>query len=188
MGFWDLINSTTDALKRNAPDPTPVKDACVSSYNYSWTAVTKIDNTVRVNGVQMLKQHLPDDEGRAKIGRIGSKFAVNAADHAWREGLKCVPGGNAVSKIVSRTLEDEKAFQAKMGRRERESSGFGKTLEQPETLKRDVELGSGNALLDSNANKKPEDLIGIFIMKESISRQILGDLMVPEIRRGKNQK
>ncbi|KAA8523839.1 hypothetical protein F0562_010262 [Nyssa sinensis] len=188
MGIWDFINPTTDALKRNAPDLTPVKDACLSSYSYSRTAVTKVNNAVMDKFIHGLNQHLPDDEGRDKIGRFSKNLAKNAADYAWHEGLKCVPGGDAIHKIVSRTVRDEMAFQAKMGTPEKESSGFGKTFEQAEIRKCNVELGSGNAVLDSNANKKPEDLIRIFMMKEYIGNQILCDLIIREGRRGTNWK
>lgn len=120
MGVWDLINSATDKLKQNAPDLTPVKDACWTSYGYSCTAVSKINknaphltpvksvcgtfydyscvavskihNAVRVDGLRNLYGYWPDDETRAKIGLFTTKFTQNAADYAIHEGIKSIPG------------------------------------------------------------------------------------------------
>ncbi|CAL5390665.1 unnamed protein product [Camellia sinensis] len=47
----------------------------------------KIDNAVRVGVVERVNHYLPDEEGKAKIGR----FAKNAAVYACHEGLKCLP-------------------------------------------------------------------------------------------------
>ena len=62
MGFWDLINSTTEAVKRNAPAPAAVIDACKASYGYSSAVVGNIDNAVRVNGMQALNDYMPSKE------------------------------------------------------------------------------------------------------------------------------
>ncbi|KAK3010941.1 hypothetical protein RJ639_011837 [Escallonia herrerae] len=113
MGLWDYINSTTESVKQNAPDLTSVKDACRASYSYSQAAVAKIDNTVRVNGFEKVGTYLSDAENRAKVGRFAKKFTENAADYAFHEGVKSIPGGTAVSKIASKTLKDMNAEDRK---------------------------------------------------------------------------
>ncbi|KAL2496077.1 uncharacterized protein Fot_39834 [Forsythia ovata] len=103
MGIRDFFNSTTE---QNAPNITPVKNACRTSYYYGSAAFIKIDNAVRVNGLQRLKQWLPYDETKSKIGTFAAKFAKNAALYALDEGCKMVPGGAAVSNIVSKIIKD----------------------------------------------------------------------------------
>ncbi|CAK9160198.1 unnamed protein product [Ilex paraguariensis] len=66
MGIWDFINSTTDILKRNAPD-------------------------LSVNGRQRVNQYMPNDEARAKIALFVTKLAKNAADYAVKEGVNSIP-------------------------------------------------------------------------------------------------
>ncbi|GMP52838.1 hypothetical protein CsSME_00018513 [Camellia sinensis var. sinensis] len=88
MGMWDLIiNSSSAAVKRNAPDLSFLREACRNTYGYSWIAVSKIDGAVRVGFVERVNHYLPDEEGKAKIGR----FAKKAAVYACHEGLKCLP-------------------------------------------------------------------------------------------------
>ncbi|KAK9269446.1 hypothetical protein L1049_001220 [Liquidambar formosana] len=199
MGVWDYIYSTTDTLKRNSPDLTAVKGACWSSYDYSRSAVSKIDDVVRVNGIQKLNQCVRDDEVRSKIGRVATNVAKNAAVYAWRDGLKCVPGGGFIDYVVSRSFRDYsksddhkeeiKALQATVGRLEKEVSGCKKLIEQAEIVKCDVELESRNALhLDSNVNRKPEDAIRIFMMKEFMGTHLLDDLIVPGVETRKNPR
>ena len=106
MGFWDLINSTTEALKRNAPAPTAVIDACKASYGYSSAVVGNIDKAVRVNRMRALNDYMPSEETRSMIGLFASKFAQNAARHALRE---LIPGGKTVAKIISETMNDVKS-------------------------------------------------------------------------------
>ncbi|CAA2969602.1 Hypothetical predicted protein [Olea europaea subsp. europaea] len=105
MGIWDIINSSTEAVKRNAPD-FALLHSCRTSFRYGSAACSKIDNTVRVNGLQRLKQWLPDDEAKSKIGVFAVKFAKNAGLYALHEGYKSVPGGAAVSNIVSKTIKE----------------------------------------------------------------------------------
>ncbi|KAM3355851.1 hypothetical protein P3S68_022565 [Capsicum galapagoense] len=105
MGIWDFITSGTETVKRNAPDiATPVKNVCKSSYNYSAAAVRKIDDVVRVNGLQKLGQYIymPDEEGRVKIVNFSTKFVKNASVYAVKEAANIfVPGGRAVTQIYS---------------------------------------------------------------------------------------
>ena len=92
MGIWDFINSTTETVKRKAPDLTPVKGACSASYGYCSDAFSKIDNAVRVQGPQKLNEYIPDERGRAQITLFASKFAQNTAQYAFKEAYKLVPG------------------------------------------------------------------------------------------------
>ncbi|CAL5393313.1 unnamed protein product [Camellia sinensis] len=88
MGMWDLIiNSSSAAVTRNPPDLSFLREACRSTYGYSWSAVSKIDDAVRMGVVERVNHYLPDEEAKAKIGR----FAKNAAVYACHEGLKCLP-------------------------------------------------------------------------------------------------
>ena len=88
MGIWDYISSTSDSVKRNSPDLTAVKGWCSSSYGHSWTAVAKIDNSVRMK----LNQSMPDEEAQSKMSQFATNFAKNATVHACHEGLKIIPG------------------------------------------------------------------------------------------------
>ncbi|XP_059661552.1 uncharacterized protein LOC132307730 [Cornus florida] len=106
MGIMDFLNSTTDNLKKKAPNPTPVKDSWWrSSYNYGRTAV----NGVRDKGVN---KYYPDDETRAKIVRIGTKIGLNAVNYGLEETLKIIPGRKAFDKIVLPAIRDEMALRA----------------------------------------------------------------------------
>ncbi|KAK4373993.1 hypothetical protein RND71_004670 [Anisodus tanguticus] len=110
MGIWDFINSGKETVKQYTPDlATPVKNVCKTSYYYSTTTVKKIDNVVRVNGLQKLGQYIymPDEEGQAKIANFSTKFVKNASVYAVKEAANIfIPGGRAVSKIYSETVRE----------------------------------------------------------------------------------
>ncbi|XP_059661554.1 uncharacterized protein LOC132307731 isoform X2 [Cornus florida] len=184
MGVSDFMYSSTDYLKRNAPDLTPVKDACRSSYGYGCTAV----NAVRCN-VDTVIKYYPDGEAQAKFVRIGTKIVQNAALYGFEEYLKCVPGRIAFDKIVMPAIRDEMAPPAnKKNTAEKESGGCRKSLEPPKIVKEDKDLASENApRRDSSENKKPEDVIPIFI-NGSVGRNTFDDLIVPVTGRGKKQQ
>ncbi|KAL2476141.1 Uncharacterized protein Adt_36877 [Abeliophyllum distichum] len=211
MGIRDFFNSTTETVKRNTPDVTPVKNACRTSYNYGSAALTKIDNVVRVNGLQMLNQWLPDDETKSKIGTFAAKLATNAGLYALQEGYKLVPGGVAVSNIVSMTIKEvkhetsndiPKLLEERVGTPGKQFTGATKLVDRAEmqlgSLDRvnvpgarklvdraEMQLGSLDRInVDSIDNQKPEDVIRIFMMKEFFA-SFFEDLMVPKMRRGK---
>lgn len=182
-------------MKRNAPDLTIVKDAYRSSYSYSCSSVSKIGDVFRVNGIPRpnLNQYLPDDEVQAKIGVI----AKNAAYYACQEGIKCVSGGALVERIVSKSFRDYsepkdykgkiKSLEATVGKLEKEISDIRKLHEQAEICKRAVDLESRNARpLGSYVNKKPEEVIRIFMAKEFMGTHFLDDLIVPGVGYRKN--
>ncbi|TXG67127.1 hypothetical protein EZV62_008402 [Acer yangbiense] len=109
MGIWDYTSSTTDSIKRNAPDLTSVKGFCWSSYDKSRAAVTIIHNAVRVNTVDKLYPYLPDVETRSDIA---TNLAKKTATVAVREGVKLVSiqsngllivGGSIVYNVVSQS-------------------------------------------------------------------------------------
>ncbi|XP_010268817.1 PREDICTED: uncharacterized protein LOC104605668 [Nelumbo nucifera] len=103
MGFWDTVYLVTGKIKRNGPDLTPATNACRTSYDAASATVQKIDKTVRVEGVQKLKDNLSDSEGREKIGRSLMNLAESPAGE---EASKLVPGGPLIYKIW-RWFKDE---------------------------------------------------------------------------------
>ena len=88
MGIWDYISGTTDSLKRNAPDLTPVKNWCSNSYGYSKAAVNNVSGTVKTNASKVMNHYWPNEETRSKIG----PFASSVAKYSAEEGIKFVPG------------------------------------------------------------------------------------------------
>ncbi|KAL0301139.1 UNVERIFIED_CONTAM: hypothetical protein Sradi_6390700 [Sesamum radiatum] len=112
MRIWEFIGSTAEVVKRNTPDGTLLKSACRTSYSYDAAAFTKIDQAVRINA---LGQWMPDDETKSKIGLFTAEFAKNAGLYAVQEGYKLIPGEVAVSKIVTKTLNDVKHENLKEG-------------------------------------------------------------------------
>ncbi|KAL5737925.1 hypothetical protein ACOSP7_030686 [Xanthoceras sorbifolium] len=152
MGIWDHISSKTDSIKRNAPHLTSsVKDLCQNSYDHSRVAVNKIHDTVKVNAVEKLLPHLPDEETRSKIA---ADLAKNSARFAFREGLKFLPGGSMVYNIVSQShsisgnkiskehSEELKDLKDKVRRLEEEVSDCKKSVEQTELPKPTTKLQS----------------------------------------------
>lgn len=81
-----------DEVKVLVPDLSTVKRAGVAAYNRTSAAVTKIDQVVRVDGIQKLHQYLPDGETRAQIGLFATTLAQNTAKYAVYEGFKHIPG------------------------------------------------------------------------------------------------
>ncbi|KAL5840069.1 hypothetical protein ACOSQ4_012677 [Xanthoceras sorbifolium] len=152
MGIWDHISSKTDSIKRNAPHLTSsVKDLCQNSYDHSRVAVNKIHDTVKVNAVEKLLPHLPDEETRSKIA---ADLAKNSARFAFREGLKFLPGGSMVYNIVSQShsvsgnkiskehSEELKDLKDKVRRLEEEASDCKKSVERTELPKPTTKLQS----------------------------------------------
>lgn len=52
----------------------------------------KIDQAVRVDGVNSICQMMPDDQTKSIIYCYTTKFAENAAIYALHEGYKFIPG------------------------------------------------------------------------------------------------
>ncbi|KAG6689404.1 hypothetical protein I3842_11G173300 [Carya illinoinensis] len=92
MGMWDYFYSTSDFLKRNAPDQTTVKGWCSSSYGIGSAAVNKIDKAVRIDAPHKVKQCMTNEEARSRIGQAATYIAKEAAYYGFHEGLKTLPG------------------------------------------------------------------------------------------------
>ncbi|KAG2682005.1 hypothetical protein I3843_11G171300 [Carya illinoinensis] len=101
MGMWDYFYSTSDFLKRNAPDQPTVKGWCSSSYGIGSAAVNKIDKAVRIDAPHKVKQCMTNEEARSRIGQAATYIAKEAACYGFHEGLKTLPGGAPVSNLSS---------------------------------------------------------------------------------------
>ncbi|PON96539.1 hypothetical protein TorRG33x02_078120 [Trema orientale] len=196
MGIWDYISGTTESLKRNAPDLTPVKTWCSSSYGYSKSAVSNIGGSVKVNADKVLKQYWPGEETRSKIG----PFATSIAKYSAEESLKIyIPGGvwalrvfkkacNDAKKSGERRVDHVKGLEAKVGLLEKEVDELKKLAEKMETNNKQTSSSSSSSSMDLKTtstsaavavveNQKPEDVIRVFMMKEFIGSQLWNDLM-----------
>ncbi|XP_075076808.1 uncharacterized protein LOC107773312 [Nicotiana tabacum] len=156
MGIWDFINSGKETLKGYTPDP--VKKVYNTTYYYSVVAVRKIDDVIRVNGIQKLDQYIPDDEGRAKIVSFSTKFIKNASVFAVKEAAN---SGKAVTKIYFDTVRE---METKCQKKQDESSL--RLLDGAEMLEsRELKLGSENRVeVDSFAYQTPEYVLRVFMM------------------------
>uniref|UniRef100_A0A7N2N8V3 Uncharacterized protein n=1 Tax=Quercus lobata TaxID=97700 RepID=A0A7N2N8V3_QUELO len=164
MGIWDYISSTSNSAIQNAPDLTAVKGWCSSSYGYSRAAVAKVDDAVRTKVIQSMQ----DEEARSKIG--GWSF-YKIVLQSLRNEIKS--GGNEV---------ETKALQAKISKMEEEIKECKKLIGRAEIHKPFVDFKPENiSSFKSNVDIKPEDVIRVFMMKESIGRQFLDDLIVPTV-------
>eukprot|EP00262_Sarcandra_glabra_P007399 TRINITY_DN20176_c0_g1_i1.p1 TRINITY_DN20176_c0_g1~~TRINITY_DN20176_c0_g1_i1.p1 ORF type:complete len:203 (+),score=28.41 TRINITY_DN20176_c0_g1_i1:142-750(+) len=196
MGFWDVWYSTTNKLKINGPDlRTPVTNVCRRSYDLTWAAVSKVDDVVRINGAQKLKEHLPDSEGQEKIGRILKKIGKYAADAAVNESLKGVTGGVQIYKIVRDGLKDQpgshtvhdskkelKEMQQKIEKMQEELNNISSHNKILLERVKGLEPPTTNSFhMDSRVVQKPEEVISLFMMKGFKGGNILDALIVPKI-------
>ncbi|KAK6132633.1 hypothetical protein DH2020_033622 [Rehmannia glutinosa] len=199
MGIWEFMGSTAETVKRNAPDTTPLKNACKYSYTYGSAAFTQIDQAVRINGLYKVGQWMPDDETKSKIGIYTTKFAQNAGHYAIQEGYKLIPGGVAFSNILTKTLNDVKHENVKLekldvsgdrvGAPKKHYSGGRKFIDGPEMRGRGgVGAVSGDIGVGWERDKNPEDVIRVFMMKEFFGTRFFDDLVVHELARGKGKK
>nr|XP_016440400.1 PREDICTED: uncharacterized protein LOC107766169 [Nicotiana tabacum] len=202
MGIWDFINSGKETVKGYTPDP--VKKVYNTTYYYSDAAVRKIDDIVRVNGIQKLGQYIPDDEGRAKIVSFSTKFVKNASFFAVKEAANIfIPGGKAVTKIYSDTVremetecqkkQDKSCIKENIGTNSSTSttvrSDALRLLDGEKMLEsRELKLGSENRVeADSFAHQTPEDVLRVFMMKEFMGTRYLDNLLVPDHRQQKKK-
>ncbi|KAL3508619.1 hypothetical protein ACH5RR_028020 [Cinchona calisaya] len=194
MGIWELFNSTTEAVRRNAPDPTPFKEACKTSYDYCSAALGKIDAAVKADGIQRLNDLMPTKETRSQISLFASKFSHNAAQYALRDGYKLVPGGKIIGEIISETMNDVKSEKHR-SKQEVEamkemicggkSSASKNLFDRVEMQGRGVmELGYDQKGGFANANQTPEDVLRIFMMKDFMGNRFADDLILPQIKHG----
>ncbi|PRQ31418.1 hypothetical protein RchiOBHm_Chr5g0035271 [Rosa chinensis] len=157
---------STDSLKRNAPDGTAVKNAC---------------SAVRDNVIPYFRS----EEARSKIAQVGTIVAKNAT----YEGLKFVPGGNALYNFAASCVHDYnnsnkqevdvKELQAKVLRLEKELG----------------ELGERNKESPSMTNKaweqaiNSEDVIDQCLYDdEGVLEQAMPDPVAPGQEEGRSDK
>ncbi|KAF7144475.1 hypothetical protein RHSIM_Rhsim04G0017700 [Rhododendron simsii] len=103
----DFVPRTgTGEVSNKAKDA--VRAACRSSYDFGQTAAA-VGSAVAEKVGTTMNQYVPDERGRAKIGRFATSFVRNAAVYGLPEVLKYwVPGGVPVYYIASRSLRDVK--------------------------------------------------------------------------------
>ncbi|KAI7733009.1 hypothetical protein M8C21_025000 [Ambrosia artemisiifolia] len=180
MGFWEAVYYTSDLAKH----------AGVAAYSYTSAGVTKIDQVVRVDGIQKLPQYWPDDQTRAHIGLFTTTLVKNAGKYAVYEGFKHLPGATVASKLVSDTMREVKqqnhkdgmkSMQAKMDKLE---TDLMKSTSPPEKLTQNGKLSSGNAV--EGGSEKTKDMINTFMKSEFVGNHMFRDLMVPKIARIEN--
>ncbi|XP_073312743.1 uncharacterized protein [Primulina huaijiensis] len=192
MGIWEFIGSTTEAVKRNSPDLTPLKNQAGASYEHGSAACARIDRAVRNNGFHGLTQWMPENK---TIGLYASKFAKHTAHYGLQEGYKLIPGGVAVSKIITNTLNDVKNENLKSEKLQTSSRekvvtpSFGRLylIDGEDMLSRGGKETASNRDYHINLATKetPEDVIGVFMKTEFCGTRFLDDLMVPKVTRGK---
>ncbi|KAF5814908.1 hypothetical protein HanXRQr2_Chr03g0116441 [Helianthus annuus] len=189
MGFWDAVYYTGDLIKGITPSLSTVKHAGSAACSYTYAAVTKIDQVVRVDGIEKLPQYWPDDEKRAQIGLFTTTLAKNAGKYAVCEGFKHIPGATVASKLASDTMREVKqqnhkdglkSVQAKMDKLEKD---LMKSTSQPEILDQNGNLSSANAIEGGSETK---DMINTFMKTEFVGNHMFRDLMVPKIARIEN--
>ncbi|KAI3702895.1 hypothetical protein L6452_28648 [Arctium lappa] len=187
MGFWDVIYSVGDGLKGITPDLSTAKRAGGASYGYTSAAVSKIDQVVRVDGIQKLPHYLTDDETRAQIVLFTTTLAKNTGNYVVREGFKHIPGATVATKLISDTMlevkrekhkDGLKAMQAKMDRLEED---LKKSTSQPEISSQNRNLNSNHAGAGGTENTK--DMINMFMKTEFVGNHMFRDLMVPKLPR-----
>ncbi|XP_060209414.1 uncharacterized protein LOC132636516 [Lycium barbarum] len=158
-----------------------VQKVCEISYRYSTVAIRKIDDVIRVNGLQKLSQYMSDDEGRAKIrGMVyfSAKFVKNAVLYSFKEAANIlIPGGRAVAKIFSETVREIEIESQK-------NNAGSVALDGAEMLEsRELKLGSENTIqVDSFSHQTAEDVLRVFMMMEFVGTRYLDNLLIPAHR------
>nr|XP_043630707.1 uncharacterized protein LOC122602039 [Erigeron canadensis] len=102
MGFWNNIGDRAKRIRNDLWTRVP-------------DAVKKMDQVIRVEAVEKLQQHWPDDETRAQIGRFTTTFIKNSARYVVYEGFKHIAGASVVSKLVSDTMREVNRENYKVG-------------------------------------------------------------------------
>lgn len=107
MGVWEWIYTATDFVKQNAPDVTPVTEACRKGYDVGRAATNQVDGAVRTKA-RDLHVYFSDDQVRATVARIATNVSKNGALYLAR-----YYGGGPVIDVVRRSLRDEKVDSQK---------------------------------------------------------------------------
>ncbi|KAL4580264.1 hypothetical protein LXL04_016451 [Taraxacum kok-saghyz] len=155
MGIWDVLYFISDGVKRFMPDLSTVRRTGDTSTS---TAVTKIDQKVRVDGIQKLTKHWP------QITLFTTTLAKNSAKYAVYEGFKHIPGATVVTKLVSDTMHEVKQQDNKDGMKA-DDNGLKKDLRRltPDqgTLSINGKLRSQNP--GEGEPEKAKDVINVFM-------------------------
>ncbi|WMV60394.1 hypothetical protein MTR67_053779 [Solanum verrucosum] len=162
MGIWSLVNFGKETVKK----------VCEISYDYSTEAVRKMDEIVRVKGLEKLGEYMAD-EGHAKMVYFGAKFVKNASLYAFKEAANIlIPGGRAFAKIFAETVREIES--------ESRNNATGNVA--AEMLKcRELKLGSENRVHgDSFTHQTPEDVLRFFMMMEFMGTRYLNSLLVSD--------
>ncbi|KAG5551209.1 hypothetical protein RHGRI_009588 [Rhododendron griersonianum] len=169
----DFVPRTgTGEVSNKAKDA--VRAACQISYDFGQTAAAKVGSAVAEKVGTTVNQYVPDERGRAKIGRFATSFVRNAAVYGLPEVLKYwVPGGVPVYYIASRSLRDVKTedfedvktktehyeeaktktelyeeelkrLRAEVDKLERKLSGGGQNIQDDVKLERESSVGKDN--------------------------------------------
>ena len=77
---------------------------------------------------------------------------------------------------------ETKALQAKISKMEEEITECKKLIGRAEMHKPFADFKLKSSSFEPNVDIKPEDAIRVFLMKESIGRQFLDDLIFPTVR------
>ncbi|KAK9077517.1 hypothetical protein SSX86_005854 [Deinandra increscens subsp. villosa] len=175
MGFWDAVYYTGDLVNRNTPDM--VKRAGVAAYHCTSSAVTKIDQVVRVDGIQKLPQYWPNDETKSLIVPFTVTLAKNAGKYAVYEGFKHIPGATVASKLVSDSMREVKQnnHKERMKAVEEKVDKFEKDLikstSQLEILVQNEKLSFENAV--EGGCEKTKDMTTTFMKTDLIQNDKL---------------
>ncbi|KAF3947129.1 hypothetical protein CMV_026697 [Castanea mollissima] len=127
-----------------------------------------------------------------KISSFESNVDIKPEDVVRVFMMKESIGGTSFSKIVSNSLRNEKksggnevepkALQAKISKLEEEIKECKKLIEGAEIHKPFADFKPEKfSSFESNVYRKPEDVIRVFMMNESIGRQFLDALMIPSV-------
>ncbi|KAI8557748.1 hypothetical protein RHMOL_Rhmol04G0033700 [Rhododendron molle] len=159
----DFVPRTgTGEVSNKAKDA--VRAACWSSYDFGQTAAAKVGSAVAEKVGTTVNQYVPDERGRAKIGRFATSFVRNAAVYGLPEVLRYwVPGGVPVYYIASRSLHDVKTedyeeaktktehyeeelkrLRAEVDKLERKLSGGGQNIKDDVKFERESSVGENN--------------------------------------------
>ncbi|KAE9456450.1 hypothetical protein C3L33_11661, partial [Rhododendron williamsianum] len=101
----DSLGYRTSKVSNKAKDV--FRAAYQISYDISRTTATKVSSAVTEKVVPTVNQYVPDERGRAKIGRFAASFVKNAAFYGLPVVFEYwVPGGDLLYNIALRSLRD----------------------------------------------------------------------------------
>lgn len=162
MGIWNLLSSTAEQVKSHAPDTSSLKNAYNTTCSYGSAGLTT------------LRHWVPDDETKSTIAAYATIFAKNAGHYALKEGYKAIPGGAAVSEIVSKTLDDVKYDNLE-----------AEKLKALGGTRTPVQM---NKIDPQGQDQGPQELIQSFMNKDFFGNHFFDNLIVTQYGKGEGQK